>query len=102
VQDCLEFKWLASGSTPQTIYHATEIVSASGTLQATSNTVGMTHVTVAFSIGSTAVTSFNLGNKESTAFTVVGFDTITLTGHAPSQAESATGTLCMTPRYELF
>lgn len=102
VQDCLEFKWLTYDSSPQIIYRATEIVSASGTFQSTSNTVGMDHVVVEFSIGSTPVTSFTLNNRQSTSFTVVGFDTITVAGSALLPTDSAAGTLCMSPRYELF
>lgn len=102
VKDCVELKWLVSDATQREVYRSTEIVSASGTIQGTSSTTGLRYVTVSFLIGSTLVTSFDLGSKESKAFTVVGFDTITLTGTAVAPSESATGTLCFTPRYELF
>jgi hypothetical protein len=101
LQDCLELRWLIFDKMAQTIYQSTEVVSASGTLEVTSTTTLMTNVNVEFSVGSIRVMSFNLGNKQGKAFTVLGFDTITLTGNSVSPTESAAGTLCLTPRYQL-
>lgn len=102
VQDCVESKWLIFDQTPRVIYQANEVVSATGMIEESSSTAGMTLVTVLFSIGATAITSFTLVNRQSLAFTVVGFDTITLVGNASLPAESASGSFCITPRYPVF
>jgi len=102
VQDCVESKWLVFDQTPKIIYQANEVVSASGTIAESSSTGGMTQITMKFSIGGTTITSYTLTNKQYLAFTVVGFDTITLTGNAVSALESATGSFCLTPRYQVF
>lgn len=102
VQDCVESKWLVFDQTPKIIYQSNEVVSASGTIAESSSTDGMTQVTLKFLIGGTTITSYTLTNKQYLAFTVVGFDTITLTGNAESALESATGSFCITPRYPVF
>lgn len=102
VQDCVQSNWLIFDQTPEIIYRANEIVSASGTIEESSSTSLMTQVTITFLIAGTPITTLTLTNKQSLAFTVVGFDTITLTGNAPSSAESATGSFCLTPRYQAF
>ncbi len=102
VQDCVECRWVLYDQTPQVIYQANEIVSASGSIEESSSTAGMTQITMTFSIGGTEITHYTLSNRQCLAFTVVGFDTITLKGNAASSLESASGKFCITPRYPAF
>lgn len=102
VQDCIESKWLIFDQIPRAIYQANEIVSASGLIEQSSSTAGMTQVTVIFAVGTTPVASYTLGYRQSLAFTVVGFNTIILVGNAPSTTESASGSFSITPRYQVF
>jgi hypothetical protein len=101
VQDCVECNWLVFNQTPTVIFQANKVVSASGTIELSSATLGMTTVDVIFSKGATVIKTFTLENQQCLAFTVVGFDTITLRGDSPSSTESATGSLCLTPRYQI-
>jgi hypothetical protein len=78
VQDCVESSWLVFNQTPSMIFQANKIVSASGSINVSSMTTGMSKVDVIFSKGTTAIKSFTLENQQCLAFTVVGFDTITL------------------------
>ncbi|MEB3102216.1 S-Ena type endospore appendage [Ferviditalea candida] len=102
VQDCVECRWVIYDQTPQVIYQSSEIVSASGSIEQSSSTAGMTQVTMTFSIGETVIKNFTLTNRQCLAFTVIGFDTITLHGNGVSPLESASGRLCITPRYPAF
>lgn len=102
VQDCVECKWVVYNQTPLVIYQASEIVSASGIIEESSNTDGMTQVTITFFIGKTEITNFTITNRQSFSFTVIGFDTITLKGNAASSLESASGRFCLTPRYQAY
>lgn len=102
VQDCVECSWSVFNQIPLTIYKSNQIVSASGTIEVSNSTPGMTEVTITFSIGNTEVSQFTLSVKQCLTFSVVGFDTITLQGDAVSEAESAFGKFCLTPRYDAF
>ena len=102
VQDCVECRWLVFNQTPAIIFQANKIVSASGTIEQSSSTSEMTKVDVIFSKGGTTIKTFTLENQQCLAFTVVGFDTITLIGNAPSSLESASGSFSLTPRYQIF
>jgi hypothetical protein len=101
VQDCLEFRWLVNDSTSVTIYQANKKVAASGVIDFSSATTGITQVTIRFLNGATEVTQYTVNDKQSLAFTVYGFDTITLTGNGVSAQDSATGSFSLTPRYEV-
>ena len=101
VQDCVECNWLVFNQTPTIIFQANKVVSASGTIELSSTTLGMTTVDVIFSRGATIIKTFTLEKQQCLAFTVVGFDTITLIGDSSSPTESASGSLCLTPRYQI-
>ncbi|HDT6579394.1 TPA: hypothetical protein QFT23_005686 [Bacillus cereus] len=102
VQDCVECRWLVFNQTPTIIFQANKIVSASGIIEQSSSTDGMTKVDVIFSKGERPVKTFTLENQHCLAFTVIGFDTITLKGNSPSSLESASGSFSLTPRYHVF
>ncbi|WP_025026502.1 S-Ena type endospore appendage [Caldalkalibacillus mannanilyticus] len=101
VQDCVECRWVIVDSTPFTIYQSNEIVSASGSIEVSSTTSGMSEIRVSFLIGETIIKQLTLAPAQCMSFTIVGFDSISLTGDADSSLESATGRFCLTPRYQV-
>ncbi|SDY17743.1 hypothetical protein SAMN05421736_101582 [Evansella caseinilytica] len=102
VQDCVECRWTVFNQVPLMIYQANQTVSASGFVEVTNATPGMDEITVTFSIDNAIVSQATLSANQCFAFSVVGFDTIMLQGDAVSEAESAVGKFCLTPRYEAF
>lgn len=102
VQDCVECRWVIVDSTPFTIYQANEIVSASGSIEVSSTTPGMSEIRVSFLIGDTTIKQLTLGPSQCMSFTVIGFDSISLSGDAVSSLDSATGRFCLTPRYQVM
>ncbi|WP_209124826.1 S-Ena type endospore appendage [Alkalihalobacillus sp. BA299] len=101
VQDCVECRWLIIDQTPTIIFQSNQVVSASGTIELSSSTSGLTQVDVIFSRGTKIIETFTLEDQQCLSFTVVGFDTITLQGNATDPSESATGSFCLTPRYQI-
>lgn len=102
VQDCVECRWLVFNQTPTIIFQANKIIHASGTIDFSSSSSGMTKVDIIFMKGAAVIKTLTLENRQCLAFTIAGFDTITIKGDSPSSEESASGSLILTPRYQIL
>lgn len=97
-QDCLDSKWSIHQKETITLYRSTEIVTATGVIDMSSASKGMTLVTLSFWLASIQVAHYTLQLHQCLGFTVSGFDTIKLAGNG-SLNDIAAGRFSLTLRY---
>jgi hypothetical protein len=97
-QDCLQGNWSLEHKEIATLYRSTEMVTATGVIDFTQATPGLTHVTLTFWNGSILVTTYTLTLHQCLGFTVSDFDQMKIEGNG-SLADRSTGHFSITPRY---
>lgn len=97
-QDCLQCNWSIEKKETALLYRSTEIVTATGVVDFSFATPGLTRIILTFWIGSVLVTMYTLSLHQCCGFTVTDFDLVKLEGNG-GFTDLAKGHLTLTPRY---
>jgi hypothetical protein len=98
--DCLQGNWSIEKKETATLFRSNEIITATGVIDFSHATKGLTRVTLTFWIGSVLVTTYTLTLHQCLGFTVSDFELMKLEGNG-SLLDIASGHFSLTPRYRI-